>query len=231
MARLVRKKIARHFKKQFFSANFLSFLILCLIIFLLIESFFMIERRLRPAILSIAELRADVIATEAVNEAILRKISGKIGYQDIISLEQDNEGRIVMAQIDTATINQVMSETTLATQEVLTDLSDEVIDIPMGEVLDNYILATVGPDIPVRLVPLGRVNTAVSDSFEEAGINQVRHKLYIEVITEVRVVIPLTSTRVEVNTSVPITDIIYPGEVPETVVNLNFPHPGNIPLN
>lgn len=231
MPSLRRKQITRYFTGRGLTSSFISFLILCLIIFLAVESFLMFERRFRPAILSIAELQADILATEAVNEAVLEKVAGEVAYQDLVSFEQDDDGRLVMAQVDTAGINQVMSETTLAAQEALRDLSEEVINIPVGEVFDNYLLATLGPDIPVRLIPMGRVNTAVSDSFEEAGINQVRHKLYLDVVAEVRIVVPLTSTEVEVDTTVPVTDIIYPGEVPETVINLNFPPASELPLN
>ncbi len=203
--------------------SFLSFFIIVFILFLIIEIFLYAEKSLRPAILSIAELKADILATEAINRALLDNITSDLVYADLIKVERDESGRIVMANLDGIKINKLLAKTTLATQEALYAMEQEPFEIPLGEAMDSYILATYGPQIPVRLIPRGRVNTRIVDVFEEAGINQVRHKIYMEVFTEVRIVIPFISSPVEVLTTVPIADTIYPGEVPDTVINLRFP--------
>lgn len=203
--------------------SFLSFFIIVFILFLIIEIFLYAEKSLRPAILSIAELKADILATETINRALLDNISSELVYTDLIKVERDESGRIVMANLDSIKINKLLAKTTLATQEALYAMEKQPFEIPLGEAMDSYILATYGPQIPVRLIPRGRVNTRIVDVFEEAGINQVRHKIYMEVFTEVRIVIPFISSPVEVLTTVPIADTIYPGEVPDTVINLRFP--------
>jgi sporulation protein YunB len=75
----------------------------------------------------------------------------------------------------------------------------------------------------VKLKPMGRVNTEVFDSFEDAGINQTRHKIYLQVITEVQVIVPLITDSIEVITVMPLADTIYIGEVPDTLINLSYP--------
>ena len=129
----------------------------------------------------------------------------------------------MLAQINSIEVNRVMAETTLATREALLNLTDTPFEIPLGEAMDSYLLATYGPKIPVKMIPLGRVNTELIDLFEEAGINQTRHKIYLQVHTEVQIIVPLISSAVEVITSVPVTDAIFIGEVPDTVINLQFP--------
>jgi len=202
---------------------FISFFLLLVGLFLLVEGFFYLERSLRPALVSIASIRADVLATRAINQAIIDKIGEEMDYRKIIELDKDENGRIVMAQLNSMHINRLMSETTLATQEALTELKkEEPLHIPIGEAMDNYLLATYGPGIPVRMIPVGRVNTRLEDSFEDAGINQVRHKIYMEVDTEINIVVPFISTPVEVVTSVPLADTVYQGDVPDTVLDLDF---------
>ena len=69
-------------KKNFFQLlrmhinNFslVSFILLCLVFFLLFQGFWVLEKRLRPVILSVAEVKADILATEAVHEAILLEV-------------------------------------------------------------------------------------------------------------------------------------------------------------
>ncbi|MGI6308376.1 MAG: sporulation protein YunB [Dethiobacteria bacterium] len=215
------KHICRFLKGCLLNQGLFSFIILCLVVFLILKSFWIIEQNLRPAILSLAELKANMVAIDAVNLAIRDKVTQGILYQDLLTIRQDDKGKIVMAQINTMEVNRLMVETTLATQEALKVIEEEAIKIPLGEVLNNYLLAAYGPGITVKLKPAGKVNTHLLNSFEEAGINQVRHKIYLDVLTEVRVIVPFTSTRVEVHTTVPLVDALYPGEVPDTVINLH----------
>ncbi len=203
--------------------GFLSFVVIIVIIFLLVEGVFFLERQLRPSVVAIASVKADILATNAINEAVLEKMTEDTSYKEIIDVEKNNNGDIVMAQLNSMEVNRLLSETTIATQRALKKLEKkEPIKIPIGEAMDNYLLATYGPGIPVRLIPMGRVNTRLEDSFEEAGINQVRHKVYLEVDTEIQIVVPFVSAPVEVVTTVPIADTIYPGEVPETVIDLDL---------
>jgi len=215
-----RKNVSRFLNDRLLNYGLLSFIILCLLVFMLLRVFWTIEKSLRPAILSIAQVKADMLATDAVNRAIMEEVARGILYQDLISIKQDDRGKIIMAQINTMEINRLMAKTTMATQNALKEIGKEPIKIPLGEVLDSYLLAAYGPEIPVKLVPVGRVNTALLDSFEEAGINQVRHKIYLDVFTEIRIVIPFITEDLEVHTTIPLADAIYPGEVPETVINL-----------
>jgi sporulation protein YunB len=215
-----KKTIIRFFNDRLLNYSLFSFIALCLLVFLLLKGFWAMEQNLRPAILSIAEVKADMLATDAVNRAIMEEVAHGILYQDLISIKQDDRGKIIMAQINTMEINRLMAKTTMATQNALKEIGKEPIKIPLGEVLDSYLLAAYGPEIPVKLIPAGRVNTSLLDSFEEAGINQVRHKIYLDVFTEIRIVIPFISDDIEVHTTIPIADTIYPGEVPETIVNL-----------
>ena len=216
------KKMKRYCKRRLLNHGAISFIVLCLFLFFLIEGVLLLERRLRPAILSFAEVKADMLATDAVNRAIMEKVARGIFYQDLIAIRQDEEGRIIMAQLNTMEINRLMAETTMATQEALSEISVKEMRIPLGEILNNYLLATYGPRIPMRLIPVGRVNTMLDDSFTAAGINQVRHRIYLDVVSEVRIIIPFTAIEVEVHTTVPLADTIYPGEVPESVINLDI---------
>lgn len=214
--------IMRQWKRRLVGHGVVSFIILCLLLFFTIEGVLLLERRLRPAIISFAELKADIMATDAVNRAIMEKVARGIFYQDLIAIKQDEQGRIIMAQLNTMEINRLMAETTIATQTALSEINERELRIPLGEVLNNYLLATYGPRIPMRLIPMGRVNTVLLDSFEAAGINQVRHRIYLDVISEVRIIIPFTALEVEVHTTVPLADTIYPGDVPDSVISLDL---------
>ncbi|HZK25790.1 MAG TPA: sporulation protein YunB [Oscillospiraceae bacterium] len=202
------------------------FFLLALLIFLMIRMFMLIEHNLRPTILRSAGIRANYIATEAVNKAILENVAQDVDYQDLILLVKDNSGRIVFSQVNNVTISGIIAATNLHAQEALKTVAREKISIPFGQVFNSYLLANVGPRIPVKISPRGVINTNLIDKFESAGINQVRHKIYLEVQAEMQVVIPLMADKINVSTTILLVDAIYPGEVPNTVIDLQYPLSG-----
>lgn len=179
---------------------------------------FFIDARLSPTILAYAEARARTIATDAINAAVNDKIAISIKYEDLVDYRQDNQGRIVAVSLNTGEINRLASQTTIQVQSTLRSISEDRIRIPLGQALGTQILANQGPWITVRMKPLGTVQSTVIDRFEQAGINQSRHKIYLEVTATIQVVIPLVSTVVEVKSEVPIAEHIILGEVPQVYV-------------
>lgn len=168
-----------------------------------------------------AEVRATQIATEAINNAVRSKIAEEDArYQDLVEIHKDSTGKIVLIQANTVRLNRIASETTLAAQAALVRLREETFFIPLGQVTGIYFLSSIGPGIRVDIVPLGTVRVEVNDRFDQAGINQTRHSIYLNYDTEVRVVVPLRSGRTSVATQVPVAESIIIGGVPSTYVTL-----------
>ena len=57
--------------------------------------------------------------------------------------------------------------------------------------------------------------------FEDAGINQTRHKIYLILNATVRIVVGNTSQTVEISSQVLISETIIVGSVPESYTYLN----------
>jgi sporulation protein YunB len=183
----------------------------------LLVGFIIFEHNLKPTIRSIAEAEARWVATEAVNRAIEDKIAN-VDYNQLIIVQKDTQGQIVLMQPNIVRVNQLASETTLAIQTSLQSLVDEKFSIPVGQVLGSQLLANYGPRVQVSIYPVGTVRTSVFDGFEEAGINQTRHRLYLDIQTQVKVVVPLITSDVTVSTQVPVTDTVIVGRVPDVYV-------------
>ncbi len=191
-------------------------------IFIILLLFIAIEKNLRDTIFTVAGARATQAATEAINQAIAEKVVGSVDYRELIYTVQDNNGRIVLMQANTLKLNKIASDTTLAVQQKLRELGNEKFNIPLGQALGSKLLASYGPLIKVVIVPVGTVQVRVSDDFDEAGINQTKHRLLLNVETRVKVVIPLTSSEATVRTQVPITETVLIGEIPKTYIKLNL---------
>jgi sporulation protein YunB len=77
----------------------------------------------------------------------------------------------------------------------------------------------------VTVISMGTVQVQVVDKFEQAGINQTRHMVYLVATTQIRIVVPLVSKSVSVNTQVPIAEYVVVGDVPSTYVQFPYPLP------
>lgn len=208
-----------------------------LIIFLAIFAlaFFAMDLQIRPTLFQMAQAKARQIATLAINDAIQKKIAKNLHYEDLIAIKVDNRGRVVLMQPNTGEINQLASQATIEVQERLRKVTKEKVNIPFGQVLKSHVLSGLGPLIPVTIIPVGTVESRVYDTFEQAGINQTRHKIYLEVKATVKIVVPFSSSRVTVRTEMPITEAVIMGEVPQVYFSGNNPSvsipPGTVHIN
>lgn len=176
---------------------------------------------LRGTLFEMAEIRAIQLATESINNAVRIKVAEEnMEYYDIVKIHKDSNGKLVLIEANTIKINRISSETTLAVQVALARLSEQTMSLPMGQITGIDLLANRGPLIRVEIVPMGTVSVNVDNKFEQAGINQTKHSIYLTYNTDVRIVIPLKSGRASVITRVPIAENIIIGEVPTTFVTL-----------
>lgn len=184
--------------------------------------FLAIEKNIAPTVLAIAEARARLIATEAINDAINKKIAHNIQYKDLVTIHKTNMGEVALIQVNTVEINRLESEAALYVSDSLRKITMAGISIPVGQVTGSQILASFGPRIKVDLIPVGTVEVDVSEAFEEAGINQTRHKIFLDIKTTVKVVVPMVSANAQVVSNIPITETIIVGKVPNTILDFNI---------
>lgn len=179
-----------------------------------------LEFTLRPTIMTLSEAKARIVAVEAINDAVQMVIGG-VEYRNLVNVRTDNQGRVVLLQYNSMEINRLATEAIAAIQNRLKQMSGERFAIPLGQVLGSKLFSFYGPRIWVNLVPIGTVQVKVKENVNEAGINQVRHMIYLEVKAWMKVVIPLVSEDIEVVSQIPVTEVTTIGEVPNTIINLN----------
>ena len=178
--------------------------------------FGIVEKNLKPTIVQIAESRASLIATETIHRVLYDKVLANVNYNELIFVHKDSEQRITMMQANTIKISRIVSQANIEIKDALENLEDEIIQIPFGQIFGSQLFANFGPRINVKLSPVGKVNVNFIDEFQEAGINQVRHILYLNIETNIRIVVPLATEGVTVNNQVPIAETIIVGQVPNT---------------
>lgn len=194
---------------------FCTLMLLAGIFTLFIESF------LRPVFLAAAEQKAIVRATEAINRSVY-EYARNLRYTDLVHYQTNQQGDIILMQPDLQIVNEFVSQVTMGIQKNLSELKEEEIKIPLAQALGFQVLATMGPRITVKMIPEGVVlPPKIVDSFEAAGINQTRHKIYLQVKVEIQIIVPFVHKRLPVETTVPVTEATIMGKVPQVNMSVD----------
>lgn len=212
--------------KSYFSSKTLSFkkinmiFILILILSILIGSFIYIDNSLRPTIKNLAQTKALEIANKSINKAISEVVKENLNYSDLIDTKLDSNGKITLMQSNTIMMNKIASDVALKIQDELKNTKTTTSYIPLGTVLNSPLLAKYSPKIKISIEPIGTAYVDFKTDFESSGINQTRHKIYLEAKTQVKVIVPLTTSIKEVKAQIPISETVIIGDVPNSYVNI-----------
>ena len=180
------------------------------------------QSAMRPAVERLASAHAHQLAARAMNEAVVDVVTDmEITYDDLIHFEKDGSGRITALKTDMVMANRVKTGIHSAALDKIARLTKSDIKIPSGSLMNSELFAGRGPSIRVRLVPLGIVEASFSNQFDAAGINQTRHRILLDIKTEVGVLLPGASLNRQVETQVCIAETIIVGAVPDAYAELN----------
>ncbi|MBU3092941.1 sporulation protein YunB [Clostridium sp. CM028] len=183
---------------------------------------YIFDKTVMPTVMAVADAEMRAKATEIVNRSIISEYSKQFNYDQVIRVDKDSQGNIVMLKADTLKMNKIACDVALESQKELMKLGEVGMKIPIGYITRNSILSYYGPKVTIKMQPIGHVETKYSSEFESAGINQTRHKIYVKVKTTVKVIAPLKSNDIEVANEVPIAETIIVGKTPNTAVQLDL---------
>ena len=196
-----------------------AYIIIAIIIITLFLIIALVEGRIRRNIVEISEYRTKSIINHAVSKAVNENFYDNINYEEIVIINRGENDRINSIQTDIVKLNRIYADLSLDIQDRLLDLRDERISIPLGTVFGDSLFAASGPKINVKVIPTGSVETDCKSEFVSAGINQTRHRIYLEVKTCVGIVVPLMDKKTEITTRIPVAETVIIGDVPEFYID------------
>ena len=162
------------------------------------------------------------IVTQAVNETI---DSGEIRYDDLISFEKDNEGRITAVKSNMPEFNRLQSKILNVILERISEVSTRDLSIPLGSLTGASLLAGRGPLVSVRMQSVGSSTAHLENRFVSAGINQTKHQIFLDVDVSVAILLPGFSTATQVSNAFTVAETVIVGTVPETYTYFSSAEP------
>lgn len=194
--------------------------VLIIIALFLLIVFLIFHNTFTPLFFSLAEAEAVRIANQAINEAVEQEAE-RINYEDLMRYVLNDQGDIILMQPNMRYINSFSSRISLEIQKKLTKITKMTVPIPLSSIFGIQLLAGFGPDFHARIVPVGFTRPpALKDSLLSAGINQTRHKIYLEVTVQLKLIVPFSRRVVEVKADVPVTEVTILGRVPNVYIGL-----------
>ncbi|TKD69309.1 sporulation protein YunB [Pseudalkalibacillus hwajinpoensis] len=212
-----------------------------LFVFMTVQGLWVVEKGIKPTLIEIARTETNRIATLAINQAINQKIVEEVdNYQETLITEvKDDQGKVVLVQINQRAVSQVLAQSTDKVQKFLKSVEDGKIDywaeqngvdlkvdedtpvntgiihyIPIGQAFNNTLLANFGPKVPVRFTAIGEVKSDIKHKIEPVGINNIWVDIRVHIEVNVKIVIPFASDSDVVTTDIPVIATIIKGDVP-----------------
>lgn len=161
------------------------------------------------------------LVAQAVNDAVN---SGDIQYENLISFEKDNNGKISALRSNISEFNRLQA---FITQDVLTRLSntgETTLSIPLGTLLGSALLAGRGPGFKVKMQTAGSCTAHFENQFTDAGINQTTHSILLYVDVSVSILLPGFRTYTKVSNAFSVAETVIVGAVPDSYT---YFHSGN----
>lgn len=158
-----------------------------------------------------ASHEAKVQATRAINSAVTKAVSD-MEQTEFMHVNSDLSGNISSLTADMPAMNLLRAKILEYSERNTSTLSK--IYVPMGSLTKFSALQGVGCKIPVKICADGIIEADFAEEFTDAGINQVKHKVYLNVSANISI-ISYTLTKSEtITVTVPIAETITVGEIP-----------------
>jgi len=195
------------------------FVLFCIVIILVIISSIYLVRSITPTIEIACESRAKAIGVQITEETV-KEIIENVEYESLMHITYNDQGKIIAINANIIELNKLSAEISYKIQEKLNSLDKVSVEIPMGGMLGLNMFAGYGPDVKIKLVPMGNIEAKFETEFASQGINQTKHTIYMNIQSTITVVAPFIGSSVKCNSTVTVAETIIVGDIPDTYYNV-----------
>ncbi len=178
-------------------------------------------KTVRPILVMLSEEKMRAVSIEAINDAVGDTLLTYPNYTDMLVLSYDKNNNISHIGIKSVMINAIAEECTTRAQERISAIGMQGISVPYGSLSGITFLSGKGPSAKIQVMPVGSVRFDLKSEFNEVGINQTNHRIYLDLETRISIILPGANNTITVNVNVLILENIIAGKVPDTYLNSN----------
>ena len=163
------------------------------------------------------EKQADNLASNSIKDIVQRSVINNLDMNDILIIKY-KEQKIETVIVNTKMVNTIMGESSELVDELLNEkyLNQELgyLELPMGMLFSKTVLSNRGPKIKIKMKPIGSYSTDVETKVNSFGINNSQIEVWLNIIIDVEVLIPLNIKNIKTITKIFLVSQVIQGTVP-----------------
>ena len=192
-----------------------------LVLLSLVGGIIALDMGIRPMVREAAASQTQIAVNRMIQQAVLEVLEEDgLRYQSFVSLQQNQSGETTALITDTVLINRLQGELLEKILQTLQQYRELKLELPLGSLTGIQfveVMARRGLDTlrygPLR--PVGLVKTKIINQFDEAGINQTRHRIQLQVTVDMLSLLPGYRISSQAQCNVILAETIIVGLVPD----------------
>ena len=212
----------------------IKYIIVLLIVLGIIISFKIINKRVSPIMISIAEEETKKISDIIINDSVKKELDNGLTFEKLFITTYDNNN-LSTIDFDSIIVNKLLNNVTSNIISSIKSVENGNIDnlnmlknyninklkkgiiyeIPLAYSYNNVFLSNISPKIPVKIHMIGNVNSNIRTKVTDYGINNALLEVYLDIEIELQVILPLLSSNIVNKSSIPIAIKMINGDIPK----------------
>lgn len=158
-------------------------------------------------------------ALSSINKSVLLSLSDGLKYDDLITVEKNNDGDITLISSDAVKINSISRTIAANTEKLLTEKIKNGIPIPVFAFTGIKLASGFGPEVQYDAITVVGTNCSFGGKFTSVGINQTLHSVYITVTCKIDIEFLYKKRSFDCLSDVLVSEAVLVGKVPEVYLN------------
>lgn len=202
----------------------ITFILLIIFTFIILV---FLSNKVMPFYMNYSEAEMKRVVTTVINKSVTEEVTNQLEVDSLFVLKKENDN-IIIVDFDPVIVNRVMSKISdvvynnlklISKKDKLTlekyNLDESYFYIPSGIIFNTTMLNNIGPRIPINLEIISSVNPNLKTEVTEYGINNSLIEVYINVIVDVKMILPMHANTMQIVVVVPLAVKLIQGEVPK----------------
>lgn len=183
-------------------------------------------------------IEAEKIAKYIVNYAVEESILEDDSLEELYTTYKNEKNEINLIDFKSYKVNGVLNKITERVLELFQELENGkssildleqnliqnekilnykkgiILEVPTTIISNNVLFQNLGPKIPIRLSLTGEIESAVTTSVTEYGINNAMITTNVDISVSEQILMPFTTKKITIHNKIPISISIVNGKVP-----------------
>ena len=198
-----------------------------LVLIIALETATLLLKYINPIFEQVSTFEAKRLATIIANDQTT-KVMQNYNYDSMFAVEKDIDGNVSMIQMNIYKVNIIISDIAYYIQEQMKKPENSSVSIPIGNLLGIDLFSGYGPNVKMRVVLLGSVETDLRSEFISKGINQTLHRVYLQIDCPVQILSSYKTMEEKVSNQFLLAENVIVGRIPDTYYNLEGVGEGDV---